>query len=342
MNTINNTYKQIITRVLSGEASAAEQERLDLWLGRSEEHRRLYAQYRKIWGLEPETGVDTEFNTQQALQNVLDKIEVEETATQHGSHSERRFFINKPQKMYWLTGVAAAFLILITTSLFFFLRSPQTEMQALVAEHGDELFILEDGSLVHLRESASLNYPEQFKGNTRHVFLKGSAWFEVAKDSQRPFIISSSHAIIEVLGTSFYVDAHDDHMSVFVVGGSIMLQSNLGNGPEAIITKGESGTLFFEQQKIMISSFENMNFLTWKTGRLEFFNEPLAKVFKALEEAYNIIIHAPDEVTSLQLTGQFQDETPEDVLKSISLVFGFEMIRNNGEYAILFESQNIK
>ncbi len=348
MNTINKTYKQIITRVLSGEASAAEKERLDVWLSGSEEHRRIYAQYKKIWELEPQAQVEAEFDTQQALQNVLNMIESGETdqtgdtVKQARSQSGRRFFINKTQNLYWISGVAAAFLILVTTSLFFFLRSPQTEMLALVADKGDALFTLDDGSLVHLRESASINYPERFKGNKRPVGLEGSAWFEVAKDSQRPFVITTDHAIIEVLGTSFYVDAQDDHMSVFVVGGSIRLQSNLENGRAAIITKGKSGTLFFEQQKILISSFDNMNFLAWKTGRLEFFNEPLAKVFKALEEAYNISIHAPGEAMHLQLTGRFQDEAPEDVLRSIGLVFGFETIRNNNEYTIRTENQNIK
>ena len=348
MNTINSKYKQLITRVLSGEASAAEKERLDRWLARSEEHGRVYEQYKRIWELEPETPAEAEFDTQHAWQNVLTMIESGETDEKGEtvklprSQLGRRFFINKMQNLYWISGVAAAFLILITTSLFFFLRSPQTEMLALVADHGDELFALDDGSLVHLRESASLNYPEQFKGNKRPVFLEGSAWFEVAKDSQRPFIITTRYAIIEVLGTSFYVEAHDDRLSVYVSGGSIQLQSTVESGPEAILSRGETGTLMYKQQKILVSSQENMNFLAWKTGKLEFFNEPLAEVFKALEETYNISINAPGEVMNLQLTGRFQDETAEDVLKSIGLVFGFETIRNNSDYTIRTEYQNIK
>ncbi len=349
MNTINNTYKQIITRVLSGEASASEKERLDLWLVRCEEHRRLYAQYSKIWELEPEAQLDVEFDTQKALQNVLNIIESgkpgetrekDEAAKQVRSQSERRFFINSPQKLYWLSGVAAAFLILITTSLFFFLRSPQAEMQALIADQDDAIITLDDGSRAHLRAGATLYYQKSFN-NKRSVKLEGSAFFEVEKDERRPFVISTDHAIIEVLGTSFFVDMQHEQVSVFVSEGSVRLRSTHRSGPEAIISKGESGTLVYDQQKILLSSMDNMNFLAWKTGRLQFNNEPLTEVFMALEETYKISVNAPEEVMNLRLTARFQDETPETILKSISIVFGFDVTQNHDEYVIRPENQGI-
>lgn len=341
MNIINNTYKRIITRVLSGEASAAEKERLNLWLSGSEEHRRLYEQYKKIWELEPETHVDAEFNTQHALHNVLQNIEIAEKATKHGVQSERRFFINKTHNLYWISGVAAAFLILITTSLFFLLRSPQSEMLALVADQDDAIFTLDDGSQVHLRAGASLHYPIAFNDKKRPVRLNGSAFFEVEKDEQRPFVITTDQATIEVLGTSFFVETKDDLVSVYVSEGSVRLQSIHRNGPGTIISKGESGTLVYDQQQIVVSRLENMNFLAWRTGSLEFQNEPLSKVFSALAETYKINVIAPEEVMSLQLTGRFQDETPENILKSIGLVFGLDVAKTNDEYIVRPENEGI-
>jgi|GEM_PF-1671142 len=338
MNTINNTYKRIITRVLSGEATATEKKKLDLWLARSKAHSRLYEQYKRIWELEPETHPDTEFDTQQALNKVLKKIATDNTIkhSHNPIQSRHRFFINKTKKLYWISGVAAAFLILITTSLFFFLRNPQAEMLALAAGQQDELFALDDGSRVHLRAGASLFYPKGLNYSKRNVRLAGSAYFEVEKDDQRPFVITTDHAIIEVLGTSFYVDESEDYLMVYVSEGMVRLKSLCQYGTEATIPKGESGKLHYEYQKITKRKFDNMNFLAWKTGTLEFNNEILSEVFEVLEEVYAIRIKAPESVMNMKLTARFQEETPEDVLKSISLVFGFDVTTSKNEYAIQF------
>lgn len=343
MYTINSKYKRLITRVLSGEAAATEKEELDLWLARSEAHRRLYEQYKTIWELEPKAPVQTEFNTQQALHNVLNMIEsgkTDDTAKQPHRQSGRRYFINKTEKLYWISGVAAAFLILITTSLFFFLRSPQAEMLALGADQQDKLFTLDDGTRVHLRAGASLFYPKAFNENKRPVRLAGSAFFEIKKDQHSTFVISTDHAIIEVLGTSFYLDAGEDHLSVYVSEGMVRLKSLRKNGPEATISKGESAILNYDHQKIQKREFDNMNFLAWKTGKLEFNNEELYEVFMILEEVYKIEVNAPESVMSMKLTARFQDETPEDILKSIGLVFGFDMSVNKDEYTIHFENSD--
>lgn len=340
MKNINNKYKRIITRVLAGEASASEKERLDAWLSRSEKHRQLYAQYKKIWELEPEMQVDAEFDTQHAWQNVLNMIESgqlsgsDETEKQPRIQSGRRFFINKTKNLYWISGVAAAFLILISTSLFFFISSPQADMQRLVADWDDELFILDDGSRVHLRAGSSLLFAMPFKDNKRSVKLSGSAFFEVAKDNLRPFVITTDHATIEILGTSFYVDEGDDHLIVYVSEGIVRLKSLRQNGPEAIISKGESGILHYDLQKIQKRKFDNMNFLAWKTGILEFNNEVLSEVFVVLEEVYAIRIKALDSVMNMKLSARFQDETPEDILNSISIVFGFDLSVKKDEYTI--------
>lgn len=86
---------------------------------------------------------------------------------------------------------------------------------------------------------------------------------------------------------------------------------------------------------------DNMNFLAWKTGRLQFDNEPLTEVFMALEETYKISVNAPEEVMNLRLTARFQDETPETILKSIGIVFGFDVTQNHDEYVIRSENQGI-
>ena len=83
-----------------------------------------------------------------------------------------------------------------------------------VPRGGEFKLTLSDGTVVHLNSETVLSYPVRFAGDTREVELHGEAYFEVAKDAARPFIVKTSHYNIEVLGTRFNVADYDNDMSV--------------------------------------------------------------------------------------------------------------------------------
>lgn len=105
-----------------------------------------------------------------------------------------------------------------------------------VPKAGSYMIILEDGTKVWLNASTKLSYPTHFEPNQRQVALTGEAYFEVAKDANRPFRINANGTTIEVLGTTFNVNAYHDEVSTSLVEGSVKV---LKEGNQIIIKPGQ-------------------------------------------------------------------------------------------------------
>jgi len=108
-----------------------------------------------------------------------------------------------------------------------------------VPKAGSYMIILEDGTKVWLNASTKLSYPTHFEANQRQVALTGEAYFEVAKDTNRPFRINANGTTIEVLGTTFNVNAYHDEVSTSLVEGSVKV---LKEGNQTIIKPGQQAT----------------------------------------------------------------------------------------------------
>lgn len=116
---------------------------------------------------------------------------------------------------YWLqlVKVAAVIVLLLTggITLWHLSSSPATEVKLMVKSTDPTQrakITLPDGSMVHLNVNSTLTYPEEFEDGLRRVSLEGEAFFEVQRDTDRPFLVSSAGLETKVLGTSFNVNAY--------------------------------------------------------------------------------------------------------------------------------------
>lgn len=336
MSTHYHKYHDLIIQALAGEISSTDRSRLQHWLALSDENRRMYEQYKAVWSLSPHRSLVPQSDSSGALAKVLGRIEAHQ---QNQSKTGRPLSSSRGNRLIariWLSGVAAAILILLATSLLFFLRDPEpVHLQALAGKE-TEFIRLEDGSQVHLKAGASLSYPQAFGKKERSLELSGNAFFEVASDESRPFIITTSEAEIQVLATSFYVeqDLPDHLLAVSVTSGRVMVYSPDGGFDEAILEEGQRGMLMETKREIEVSGLEDMNFLAWKTSRLVFDDESLENVFRLLEQNYDISVEAPDDVMELRLTARFVDEDFRDIMQSISLVFGLELTEEDKQFTV--------
>ncbi len=173
-----------------------------------------------------------------------------------------------------------------------------------------KIFRLPDGSEIQLSPNSSISYPLQFEGNTREVFLKGKAFFNVTRDTERPFFVHSGEVITKVLGTSFWVAGSDNNeaIEVSVVTGKVSVSQNTGgNKPETGIVKG--GVILTANQRVkytpLTHSFEtglvtNPIPLTSKKEMPEaesfaFEDVPITAVIGKLEKTYGIEIILENE-----------------------------------------------
>jgi ferric-dicitrate binding protein FerR (iron transport regulator) len=195
---------------------------------------------------------------------------------------------------------------------------------------------LPDGSEVWLNQHSRLTYQDDFNDKNRSVQLEGEAFFEVRKDTQRPFIIQTQQAKVQVLGTSFNVQAYEETNSTEVhVASGLVSISSIENKTGGIALKpGETGRLTNGNIAVFREE-EDFNALAWKEKRLIFKKTPLNTVFKNLEEYFKIRI-AIKNATILQcrFTGSFNQPTLEEIIEALSVSLDLTIAKENDTYVI--------
>jgi len=319
-----------MVRVLSGEASEAEQAELNAFLNTSADHQKLFDQYKMVWTLEPSKPANIAYNRESAWQKINEKID---RTDNHQAEKNPR--IVKFPRLFTLSAVAAVALIFL--GLFLFL--PKSEKTIIVDHDGQansQPIELSDGTLVYFKTEGSLLYPEEFLKKTRRVELKGDAFFEVKHNEDKPFVIELNQVSVVVKGTSFLISqyAESSDVDVSVVTGRIILELN--NDPQNSIelVAGEMGTFSSSGKKLSKTTISDYNFMAWKTGKLQFTETPLVKVFEILQETYHIEIEYRDSLPDVKLTARFVDESHEDIFKTLKLLYGLDFEFNKGVYNI--------
>ncbi len=185
--------------------------------------------------------------------------------------------------------------------------------------------ILPDGSIVHLNAGSSLSYPKQFSKAQRVVTLVGEGFFEVVKNPKQPFIVETGKVQTRVLGTSFNVRAYASEkvVQVAVVTGKVKMQEK-ATGKAEFLTPNEMGVL---EQGTMIhkTQVDVEKTAGWRQGLLVFDKDEFSDVFAKLEIWYGVkIIKMPTVELKGRYSGEFQQESLENVMQGIAFTSGFE------------------
>ena len=194
--------------------------------------------------------------------------------------------------------------------------------------------VLSDGSSIHLNSDTSLKYPISFvQGEERKVFLKGEAYFEVAKDTARPFTVVSQGMDVQVLGTHFNVSCYQNEAAhAVLLEGSVAVrqQTNTDKRTDAkIIQPGQKATL--SDDAISVTEVKVDDYLGWRNGHMVFNNEAFKNIIQKIERRYNVVIeNGYEDLNPVQFRGTFENETIEDLLNTFkeSAGFDYDIINN--------------
>jgi len=238
---------------------------------------------------------------------------------------------------FLLTFARIAATVIIIAGFGWLLFEVATPEKVTVASSVDEKnieLLLADGSKIYLNRDSELTYPKEFGRNSRKVSLKGEAFFDIAPDASRPFIIDAGKASVTVLGTSFSVmtDNGNNEVEVFVESGKVMLTSSDGSHSMTLepdyVGKVSSGG---SSQAVNT----NANYLSWHTDLLVFDGEPLEVVFKDLKRTFNIDIRAGDPaINGYRLTSPFEHQPHDTIIKLICTTFNLRSVRDEGAYTL--------
>lgn len=194
---------------------------------------------------------------------------------------------------------------------------------------------LPDGSIAWLNRNSSLTYPRKFGKDNRQITLKGEAFFDIARDESKPFIIDAGKAKVRVLGTSFNVitDNGNNEVEVFVTTGSVLVTSN--NGEKSITLKpGFVGRVSDITSTSIVNS--NENYMSWNTEKLVYNGQSLNTVFNDLRRAYNIDIKTNDTaINNYTLTTIFDGQPHDTIIKVICTTFNLDYVKDDGSYLLM-------
>ena len=172
-----------------------------------------------------------------------------------------------------------------------------SEYEEVVVDKGERIQIMfQDGTKVYINSDSKLRYPKKFALNTREVFLEGEAYFVVAKNKNRPFIVNLSGPAIHVLGTSFNVQDYPEKKDIVVCLDEGNINLTLPTEKKYPVKPGERLVYNKDNQQCTISKMNDMRRLSmWKQNVIVFKDTPLSEVIKILNRWYNVEFKVEDE-----------------------------------------------
>ncbi|TYP96235.1 FecR family protein [Sphingobacterium allocomposti] len=181
---------------------------------------------------------------------------------------------------------------------------------------GQYQIVLADGTKVWLNASSSLIFPSHFSGDKRGVKLEGEAYFEVAHDAAKPFLVQTAESEVEVLGTSFNVMAYPEEQKneITLLTGSV----NVKKGKEARrLIPGQQAEIQRKETGIRVGVVDIEPIIAWKNGVFLFDQSELPQVMRQIGRWYDAEVAYEKEIPDVKLTGMVSRDDSLAVLLDI-------------------------
>ncbi len=308
--------EEIIDRVIDGIATSEDSDLVAQWFATKEGQAYL------------SNRIDKEFYTDNDLINAL--METQEIPSDDIYEKiQRRLFRKRILKIS--TYAAAIMLPLILVFLGFKRLDSHVDLFGtaeyvdIYAPKGERMqIVFQDGSVAYLNSDTKLRYPKKFGITDRKIYLDGEAYFEVEKNPARPFIVELDSATVNVLGTSFNLEAYssDRTISVILDEGKVNLNP-LSNKKKFTLDPGEKMIYDkFNGSCIVLGSISYVSPELWKDDVIYLKNKPLQEVLNVLDRKYDINFEVIDnEALKYSYTILISKNTPlNEVLKDLEKI----------------------
>lgn len=256
---------------------------------------------------------------------------------------------NRPAKaaIYWKIAASVALLLAFGVFAFYNSQKEIVEQQESVAyvekatPKGAKLnFYLEDGTHVILNADSKIKFsPTYTTDKKREVYLSGEAYFEVAKDAERPFTVYTDQFSTTALGTIFNIDARDENETVKIalLEGSVLVK-NQDPSAEVILEPGQMIRASKSNSRMAQLSFDPKAMTSWKDGVIYFNKTPFDVSMSTLERWYGVNIELKNQPeTPMTCSGNFENDNLRNVLNSLGFALNFEFDIDNKNVTIKFK-----
>ena len=182
---------------------------------------------------------------------------------------------------------------------------------------GEYSLVLSDGTKVFLNADSELKYPVEFSDGKRIVDLKGEAYFEVHKDSLRPFVVRVNGAEVTVLGTSFNVNTYGDDGQIYttLVNGAVRV-SSVKNGQAEVLKPGMQSVMDVQSGQLTVREVDVEPYVAWREGRFVFRAMTLDLIMRQLQRWYDFeVFYQNPELKDYEFRGVIKMDKVLSVIK---------------------------
>ena len=301
----------LIAKYLNGESVSEEIDALNKWREFSQENELIFRQSEEVWYLTHKIHqANTYCNKERTWSGIQKK-------------TCRQYSLSILLKV---AGIAASVALILgwTISRFFIV-----DHQNIIAELPQKItlsvptgitskFILPDSTVVWLNSASTISYPNHFGDDNRTVELLGEAFFEVARDENKPFIIESGNLKVNVLGTSFNFKHYDEDTRAILAVETGAVSFSRGLAMNATLFAGEYAIM--DNQNLHIKVYDTPFYSSWRDHKIVFRDEPFGNVLHELSRKYNVEFELQNEEFKQYIyTATFDNMGLEDILNLLKM-----------------------
>ena len=326
-------FRTRVVRYLSGEMDPIEQLEFEQLIASDNAKYEVFFSYKKIWdGVE--TAADSNrYDLDMEWKEFSDKFSGRGSRISLEPFRREGRIRLEPFRRGFLR-IAAAILIGMAGVGGWLAVKEYGGYEKLSSMQGNEMIELNDGTLITLNEGSTLKYTVSQKSNERKVILSGEAFFEVARDTLRPFIVVAGETVVEVLGTSFNIRAYKatETIEVTVQSGMVSMTERKSSEKQLVLQSGNTGLYNKTEKRLEFMGNADPNSFAWKTRELVFSETPLSDVVEVVNRVYGVSVKIDNEaLASCPLTVSFIDQEFSAVLNVILNTFDMQAERRNGD-----------
>lgn len=193
---------------------------------------------------------------------------------------------------------------------------------------------LDDGTRVHLNNNSTLSYPSSFGSGERRVSLDGEAYFMVATDARRRFVVETPEGEVRDYGTQFNVNTQEGHVTtVALVEGSASVSP--AGGTEHMMKPNQLATI--SNGHVDIRNADVAPYIAWNTGTFLFRDYRVDDLLKIISDWHNVTITcASEDVSAIRLTGALDRYSNfDDLCRSLEAITGHQVVKKGaGRYVL--------
>ncbi len=316
-------YQELIAKYLSGNATDAEVQQLEAWVIAAPENKEQFNAWKRAWTLANIKDMQSTVDVNRKWQAIEGQLKEGDKVVQ----------LKPKRSKQWLFRIAAAALVVLAAALWWLWPEGSTPPVIVASESEVMEEAFDDGTQISLNQFSTATYEDDDSG-IRRVNLKGDAFFDVAHDKKRPFIINTQSIDIEVLGTSFYVDSREelDQIKVIVSTGTVAVRAG---EQEIILTKDEMGIYDKNNGELSKKANDDSNFMAWKNNVLVYDGTGLDQVVYDLNRTFHKNIKLADPVlANCPLSTTFDQKSLESILIILESTFHLKTETTGDEITI--------